>query len=133
MNRRLLVPFPSPSGVDAGLSCSLTLVISYRPVATVEPSVTAARGRRLASDWPVDNALMIRRRTEPASFRGLAAVAEVGGRADPEADRVERRGAAGAGRRLGEEADPGARRLSQAYIRHSISFCYVIIRAFIAI
>src|ERR1700722_13099164 len=117
MNMRLLVPSPFPSGVDAGLSCSLTLVTSYGPLATVEPSVTAARSPGLACDWPVVNNLITRRRTEPASFRrfpALAAVPEVGGRADPEADRVERRGAAVAGRRLGEEADPGARRPAQA-------------------
>ena len=58
MNMRLLVPFPSPSGDPAGLSCSLTLVTSYSPLATVEPSVTTTRGRRLASDWPVDNTPM---------------------------------------------------------------------------
>ena len=59
MNMRLLVPFPSPSGdAPAGLSCSLTLVTSYSPLATVEPSVTTTRGRRLACDWPVDNTPM---------------------------------------------------------------------------
>jgi hypothetical protein len=72
MNMRLLVPSPFPSGVgacvDAGLSCSLTLVTSYSPLATVEPSVTAARGLRLANDWPRDNTRMTRRRTETASF-----------------------------------------------------------------
>ena len=40
-------PVPFPSGVDACLSCSLTLVTSYGPLATVEPSVTAARSRDL--------------------------------------------------------------------------------------
>jgi hypothetical protein len=61
MNIRLLVPFPSPSGVGAcpaGLSCSLTLVTSYGPLTAVEPSVTTTRGRRLANDWPLDNAPM---------------------------------------------------------------------------
>src|SRR6202041_1704380 len=42
--------------------------------------------------------------------------AEVGGRTDPEADRVEDRGAAVAVRRLGEEAHPGAGRLAQAEV-----------------
>ena len=55
-----------------------------------------------------------------AGLRRLAAVAEVGGGADPEADRVEDRGAAVAARRLGEEADPGARRLAQAEVAQQL-------------
>jgi hypothetical protein len=61
MNMRLLVPPVFPSGADAppaGLSCSLTLVTSYGPLTAVEPSVTATPGRRLANDWPLDNAPM---------------------------------------------------------------------------